>query len=67
MVASALAASSLEPSQPIITTSVVWMMMLPTLVSTIGPLSAVSLAASSSHGERGTVRETDVAMAEQFR
>ena len=43
---STLAASASGPSQPIITTSVVWIATWPTLVSTIGTASAASARAS---------------------
>ena len=46
---STLAASASGPSQPIITTSVVWIATWPTLVNTIGTASAVSARASRRH------------------
>ena len=66
---STLAASASGPSQPIMTTSVVWIATWPTLVSTIGTASAVSARASRRHAPaRGPLQVPSiVAMAPSYR
>ena len=61
---STLAASASGPSQPIITTSVVWIATWPRLVRTIGTLSAPSARASRRHARAPWPRQvpTKVAM-----